>query len=67
MPKISMEAARVNANLTQDQMAEKLGVTRQTYATWEKGKAEMRPAYFIAFCRITGVPEDAISLPKDLP
>ena len=38
MPKISMEAARVNANLTQDQMAEKLGVTRQTYATWEKAK-----------------------------
>lgn len=67
MPKISMEAARVNAKLTQDQMAERLGVTRQTYAAWEKGKTEMRPAYFIAFCRITGFPEDTIFLPKDLP
>ena len=67
MPKISREAARVNAKLTQDQMAERLGVTRQTYAAWEKGKTEMRPAYFIAFCRITGFPEDTIFLPKDLP
>ena len=36
--KINMQAARINANLTPKQMAEKLGVTDVTVRNWEKGK-----------------------------
>ena len=65
MAKISLAAARVNANLTQGEMAEKLGVSRQTYHAWETGKAEMRVAYFIAFCQITGFTTNDIFLPEE--
>ena len=32
-------------------------------ADWETGKAEMRPAYLLAICYITGFDEDDIILP----
>lgn len=34
---ITMKAARVNAKLTQKEVAEKLGVSRLTIIHWEKG------------------------------
>ena len=61
--RITMAAARVNAGLTQEEIAEKLGVTRTTYNVWETGKAEMKTAYFIAFCQIVGFNSDDIILP----
>ena len=65
MAKISLAAARVNSGLTQGEMAEKLGISRQTYHAWESGKSEMKVAYFIAFCKITGFSMDDIFLPND--
>ena len=35
--RITMKAARVNAKLTQKEVAEKLGVSRATVMHWEKG------------------------------
>lgn len=63
MAKITLEAARVNADLTQDELAEKMGVTRQTVINWEKGRTEMKTAYLFLFCSITGFKEDDILLP----
>lgn len=37
---ISLAAARVNAGLTQLQVAKKMHVSKQTIVNWEKGKAE---------------------------
>jgi len=34
----NLKAARIQANLTQQQLAEKVGVTRQTISLIEKGK-----------------------------
>ena len=34
--KISLEAARRNAGLTQSQVAKKIGVTKETVLRWEK-------------------------------
>lgn len=65
MAKITLAAARVNAGLTQEQLAEKLGVTRKTYANWETGKTEIKPAYLYAFCGFTGFSVDDILLPKE--
>lgn len=48
MIQISLEAARVNANLTQDEAASRIGVTRQTLLNWEKN----RTAPTISQCRI---------------
>ena len=37
-PKISLTAARVNANLTQKELATKCGVSESTVTAWETGR-----------------------------
>lgn len=64
MAKITLQAARVNAGLTQEEMAEKMGVSRAVIIAWENGKTQMRPAYLYAYCHITGFSEDDILLPQ---
>ena len=64
MAKIPMNAARVAAGLTQEEMAQKMGVSRQSIINWESGKSEIKTAYFYMFCRLTGFSEDDILLPK---
>ena len=61
--KLTMEAARVNAGLTQEKLAEKMGISRATVNSIENGKMEVRPVYLYAFCHIVGVSEDDILLP----
>lgn len=63
MGRITIEAARVNAGMTQAQLGEKMGVSRQTVADWENGKREMKTAYLYMFCRLTGFSEDDILVP----
>ena len=63
MPRLTLEAARVNKGLTQKELAEKMSVSRETVIAWETGKRQMRPAYVYLFCNITGVGEDDIILP----
>ena len=63
MPKITMKAARVSAGLTQEEIAEKMGVSRSTVIDWENGKRQIKPAYLFLFCKITGFAEDDIILP----
>ena len=36
--KISLKAARVNANTTQESVSDKLGISRQTLVNYETGK-----------------------------
>lgn len=61
--KVSLAGARVSAGFTQEQLAEKMGVSRQTVIDWENGKREMRTAYFHLFCLVTKFSEDDIFLP----
>ena len=39
--KISLKAARVNANLTQQEVADKIKVSKHTIINWEKGKTNV--------------------------
>ena len=57
---ISMAAARLNAGLTQGELAEKLNLSKQTIINWEAGNSFPDPAHFIAFCKICKVPADLI-------
>lgn len=63
MAKIPLNAARLAVGLTQEQLAEKMDVSRQTVIDWETGKREMKTAYFYMFCQLTGFSEDDILLP----
>ena len=65
LAKITLKAARVNAGLSQDGLAERLGVSSKMIVEWELGKSEMRPAYLLAICYITGFSEDDIILPSE--
>lgn len=63
MPKISLEAARVNAKLTQKELAEILGVSNATIVNWEKGNSEPNLSQLRKISELSGIPLDFIFLP----
>jgi len=63
MKQIPMAAARIAKGLTQKELAEKMGVSRQTVLEWENGKRQIKTAYLYLFCKITGFAEEDILLP----
>ena len=65
MPKITLAAARKSAGYTQEELANKLGVSRVLITNLESGKAELKPYYLYAICKVTGFSEDDILLPKE--
>ena len=65
MDKISMRAARVAAGYTQETLARRLGVTRQTVATYERGDRKPKQKYLLAFCMVTGFSEQELLCPEN--
>lgn len=63
MVKLTMEAARVNAGFTQEELADRLGISRATVNSIENGKTEVKPVFLYAFCHLVGISEDDILLP----
>ena len=62
--KISLKAARVNANLTQEDVAKQLHKGKQTITNWENGYTTIDTANFMALCSLYRVNPDDIFLPK---
>ena len=60
MVKITLEAARVNTGLTQEQLAEKMGVSRQTVAKWESGESSPDVGHCDAMAELFDVTLDAL-------
>ena len=60
---ISLTAARVNAGLTQAEVAEKMHVSKQTIINWEKGKVVPGIPQMEMLCRIYNISERYIFLP----
>ena len=59
--RISLEAARVNAKMTQPQAAQAIGVSVTTILKWEKG-ATMPPVdKAIALAKLYSIPMDSIN------
>lgn len=65
MPKITLKAARVNAGLTQGQMADRLGVSLRTVVAWETGEKQIRQGYVHAYSNITGFAVNDFLLPNE--
>lgn len=63
MIKIPLAAARVAKGWTQAELAEKMGVSRQSIVDWESGKRKIRTPYFLLFCQLTGFNTSDILLP----
>ncbi len=66
MPMISLAAARVNARLTQAEVASMLCVSKSTVVKWEKGTTSPRSNQLRALCDLYNMPMDYIFLPDSL-
>ena len=61
MVKISLKAARVNADLSQKEAAEKLDISNATLCNWENGTSFPDAMQIIKICELYGLPYDAIN------
>ena len=61
--KISLAAARVNAKLTQEDVAKSLKVSKKTVINWEKGAVTPSFAILDTLSRLYNMPLDYIFLP----
>ena len=62
--RISLAAARVNARLTQDEVAKKMKIGKRTIINWEKGMVMPSFADINMLSDIYGIPIDNIFLPE---
>lgn len=60
---ISLASARVNANLTQEDVAKRMGVSKVTIINWEKGRVVPGIPEIEMLSKIYGIPQDNIFLP----
>lgn len=61
---VSIEAARVNARMSQEELAIKAGVTRMTVANWETGKTPIPATALKLLSDCSGIPMDYIFVPS---
>lgn len=61
---ISLAAARVNANMTQKQAAERISIDKSTLSKWENGLTSPRADQLDQLCSLYGVTIDQIFLTK---
>lgn len=62
MLQISLKAARVNAGLTQKDVAKAVDVDVSTIMNWENGKSSPRAPQIVALSELYGIPIDNIFL-----
>lgn len=63
MQGISLAAARVNANMTQEEVAKAMNVSKNTIINWEKGRSSPKYNQMVRLCDIYNMPMDYIFLP----
>ena len=63
--KLTMKALRVNANLTQQELADAMGVSRASVIAWETGKTQISTVCLMAFCYVIGVKVNDVFLPAE--
>lgn len=62
----NLKVFRVQHNLTQDEMSQKIGCTRATYSSIETGKREGRKAFWMDLKKAFNIPDaDMWSLQQD--
>ena len=66
LDQITMKAARVNAGLTQKQMADRMHRNNNTVMAWERGHKMPRADEFKKYCEICGVETSDVLLPEVL-
>ena len=60
MPKITLKAARGNANLSQQEAARRIGVAASTLRNWEAGKTFPNQPKIEKMCEVYDIPFDVL-------
>lgn len=60
MFRLTLKAARVNANLSQEQVAENLKISNKTVSNWENGISMPKADQINALCHLYGVTYDML-------
>ncbi|MGI6834760.1 helix-turn-helix transcriptional regulator [Bacillus paralicheniformis] len=60
---LSLEALRVNAGMTQQDVADRLGVSRFTVMKWENGDIRPKEIVIYALAKLYSVDIDVIRVP----
>ena len=63
--KISLAAARVNAGMTQKEVAKRLKVSNRSVIAWETGKTVPGFATLMALSQIYEIPMDFLRVPEE--
>lgn len=63
MIQISLAAARINAEMIQEEAAKKIGVTAKTLRNYEQGKSAIPGIVFRKAAKVYSLPEEMIRLP----
>ena len=63
-PKITLKAARVNAELTLDDVAERIGKSKQSIENWENGKTPIKYSDLIKLSELYEMPVKYIRMPE---
>ena len=63
-PKITLKAARVNAELTLDEVAEIVGKSKQSIENWENGKTPIKYSDLLKLSEIYEMPVEYIRIPE---
>lgn len=63
-PKISLRAARVNAGLTMEEAAKRIGIDRGTLMRYERGDTEPREGTINRMSEAYRFPQEYLRLPK---
>ena len=60
--RISLAAARVNANMTQEEVAKAMQVSKNTIISWEKYKTEPTVTQSIRLCELYNIPSQYVDM-----
>ena len=64
MPNLTLKAARVNAELTLDDVAERIGKSKQSIENWENGKTPIKYSDLLKLSEIYEMPVKYIRIPE---
>ena len=64
MPKITLKAARVNSELTLDDVAEIIGKSKQSIENWENGKTPIKYSDLLKLSELYEMPIQYIRVPE---
>ena len=62
MFKVYLDAVRINAQMSQEEWANALSVTKQTVTSWEAGKTQPRFDQVQRMSELSGIPLDYIAI-----